>query len=658
MGKRSSSIGGQHSRISDVNNASSRLSTNKKKSLLLQPGFSRHSRSNSVDTLNDGPLEASRYDSKMGTSMFSSAKKPMQRSKSQANLMTPCTPKNVYRPPSMALDSAKSVRSKMSLDNRERMSSMGGRVSKKDTRPINDKNFIQEMTEKAQKVANLYPDCKSLMNNGKIRPMSTQLFIMLSEIVLQYFDPKLNLNNGNYAHEIPITAKLFLYKGKLDKTMLITVSTPHTYPNVIAFLAWFVECREMAQALDFELLFNEISNGSADIDDEEDEMDFAVLVPYLAKVYNFERKKKSCDHLTEDLRHELRQRALKEYKPDEEEDNELINMYEQLEAENDAKNRELQEVDNEYAMVIKTKQEQDRYLSDMEEFLNSIDQQQILVEQQLQITEDKNTSTSNDMQSILLTVKNQELSLEDKEKLAMERSEIMREMNLVEAQIKQCNDILYNEQMELSKHKNKVDACIVKYNSDLYEHLNSMPDAQKELAIDINVLDPEASDQHTRVSNLLDSLLGRLEVKPEELEDRLASVQSDVMKQEGDLKAISDQLASDNERMNLLNAQDEEKRAHFELELQALEAEVKRVDREVQMISVKKPNVLDVEKRLAQKKLELEEFQQMKTKYFGRMKRRILALDNAYKEKVLTAEASQKIITAKRNELQTIMNRK
>lgn len=32
----------------------------------------------------------------------------------------------------------------------------------------------------------------------------------------------------------------------------------------------------MAQALDFELLFNEISNGSADIDDEEDEMDFAV----------------------------------------------------------------------------------------------------------------------------------------------------------------------------------------------------------------------------------------------------------------------------------------------------------------------------------------------------------------------------------------------
>lgn len=70
--------------------------------------------------------------------------------------------------------------------------------------------------------------------------------------------------------------------------------------------------------------------------------------------------------------------------------------------------------------------------------------------------EDKNTSTSNDMQSILLTVKNQELSLEDKEKLAMERSEIMREMNLVEAQIKQCNDILYNEQMELSKHKNKV----------------------------------------------------------------------------------------------------------------------------------------------------------------------------------------------------------
>lgn len=88
----------------------SRLSANKKKSLLLQPGFSRHSRSNSVDTLNDGPLEASRYDSKMGTSMFSSAKKPMQRSKSQANLMTPCTPKNVYRPPSMALDSAKSVR--------------------------------------------------------------------------------------------------------------------------------------------------------------------------------------------------------------------------------------------------------------------------------------------------------------------------------------------------------------------------------------------------------------------------------------------------------------------------------------------------------------------------------------------------------------------
>lgn len=664
MGKRSSSIGGYNSRISDMNNASSRTST-KKKSLLLQPGFSRNSRSNSVDTLNDGAHEQStRQDSKTPYSVFSSAKKPMQRSKSQANLMTPSTPGNnvSYMPPNMGMGSAKSIRSKMSTDNRERMSSMGARVSKKDTRPLQDKNYIQEITEKVQKLALQYPDCRTLMSNGKIRPMTTQLFIMLSEIILQYFDPKLILNNANYATEIPNTAKAFLYRGKLDRTMLITVSTQHTYTNVIGFLAWFTECQEMAQAMNFELLFNKFNeeNSVYNVDDDEDDIDFAIFIPFVAKCMISESKKEKCDHLIKEFRQQLNERSQfcselsDEARQRRDELEELANTYDQFSSQVISKDRELEAMENAVALLSKDIQDQENYLSQTQEYINNVKSQNGLVTQELNKTESKIEEVSKEIQHLSLAVKNQELTLEDKEKLAHERSEILREINLLEAQTKSLNDIYYSEQIELSRQRNKVDSSILQYNRELYEHLSSLPNTQ-ELTIGTNILDPDVAEQHKRIETLLESLVASLEVRPEEIESELAAVQLAAGKQDGVLKAMNDQLSRVSEKHAQSQTRMTELQATFELEMQALEAELMSVEREIEIVAVKKPNVIEVEKELARKKAELEELAQLKRKCVERMKQRILALDSAYSTKMLAREESLKKMNAKRNVLQNIL---
>ncbi|KAI5729290.1 hypothetical protein M8J76_001051 [Diaphorina citri] len=631
LGKRSSSIGGFNSRNSDIN-ASNRTSTNKKKSLILQPGFSRNSRSNSVDTLNDVGHERSRHDSKMTNSIYSSAKKPMQRSKSQANLMTPSTPGNnmSYLPPSMALGSA---RSKMSTDNREsRMSSMGARISKKDTRPINDKMFILEMTEKVQKLAILHPEAKALMSHGKIRPMTTQLFIILSEIILQYFDHQVVLNNANYATEIPNIAKTFF---------------------------WFVECQEMAKALNFELLFNRFNEEgfSCSEGDEGDDLDFAILIPHVAKCYNYMSKNKSCDQLNAEVSMELKQRSNEQFGEDklkegEKELEELVGSIRQLGTQIEAKERELEMMENAVAMLTKDVQEQDLYLVQTQEYIENVRSQNDRVAQELNKTDGKIDEHSKDIQYLNTVVRTQELSLEDKEKLAHERSEIMREINLLEAQINTFNDILYMEQMELSKQRNKVDSSILQYNRELYENLNTLPNAQ-DYTIGTNILDPQVIEQHAKV----EPLVAELSARPEELEEKLASVQAEVVKQDGVLKAMNDSMVALSEKNVLMTNRMKDLKAAFEMEIQRLEADLKSVEREMEIVTMKKPNVLEVEKQLSLKRQELEALGQFKRKNVELWKQKILHLDNEYKRMVQAAETSAKRITAKQKILTDLMNR-
>lgn len=66
----------------------------------------------------------------------------------------------------------------MSMDSRERMSSMGARITKKDTRPINDKNFIQDMTAKVSFI--YFP----LFDHDYL--LDTELFAMLPPACKRY----------------------------------------------------------------------------------------------------------------------------------------------------------------------------------------------------------------------------------------------------------------------------------------------------------------------------------------------------------------------------------------------------------------------------------------------------------------------------------------
>ncbi|KAL1456183.1 hypothetical protein WDU94_000930 [Cyamophila willieti] len=640
LGKRSSSIG----RNSDINASNLHTSTNKtRKSCLLQPGFTRTSRSNSVDTINDvGHERSGRRDSRQRNTNYSTAKTPMQRSKSQANLMTPSTPGNnmsYYMPPNMTMGSAKSVRSKMSMDGRERMSSMGARITKKDTRPINDKSFIQEMTEKVQKLAILNPGCKALMSNGKIRPMSTQLFIMLSEMVLRYFDRQLALNNNNYATEIPNVAKTFLYKGKLDRTMLITVSTPHTYANVIAFLGWFVECQEMARALNFELLFKQFSeDGFNDTQAEDDDYDFAILIPHLAKCYNYAKKNKGFAQLDLEFSVESRQR-LNDEEFDEEKSRaelqELAEILTKLQQENDIRDQEREQLENAAEMMTKDVSNKDVYLSQTQAYIDDVTSQTERVTQELKKTEAKIEECEKEIHYLNLAVKNQELSLEDKEKLAHERNAILREINLLEAQNKSFSDILYTEQIEVSKQRTKVDNYILEYNRELYENLNSLPNAQ-DLAIGTNILDPDVLKQHSKVDAMLDSLIAQLGSRPEELEDKLVTTQKMGEKRDAALKLMSDALLEMNEKIAHAQTRIKDKKIVYEMEIQRLQVELKNVTREIEILSMGEPDIKAVETAIQTKKQEMETLRQEHCLRVEKMKQRIVFLD---KEVRLLTEA-------------------
>nr|XP_045625983.1 kinetochore protein NDC80 homolog [Procambarus clarkii] len=135
--------------------------------------------------------------------------------------------------------------SRMSVDTVR--SSMGGK-SRKETRPLGDPAFKNQCIDKVLDflVRNGY-ECQLQRRN--LYTPSTRDFARIFNFVYVHLDSSY-LQPNRVEEEIPRILKLLKYPIQMPKSSFITVGSPHTWPSVLAMLAWLVDIVNMMDAFD------------------------------------------------------------------------------------------------------------------------------------------------------------------------------------------------------------------------------------------------------------------------------------------------------------------------------------------------------------------------------------------------------------------------
>jgi len=262
-----------------------------KKSMLLKPGFSAK-KSVSSDNL-------SAHDPKLWSS---TVKKPANPSKQTIvrstgimnmtgiNLVasTPCVTPGL----NPNLPGINSTNKSRRLSTESRYSSYGVVKNRKEVRPLAEKDFQQAAIHKIQNYFLTSPNASHILNNGSIKPMTTTMFTDMCEYLLYMLDRNQVLNKSKYVEELPKIMKKYYYKGKVDRSWLITVNASHSFPQVIGLLLWLVELCETQNNFNvMDTLYPSfLSTTEVEEEDYEQTVEFKMYLPFLLNSYQVESR--------------------------------------------------------------------------------------------------------------------------------------------------------------------------------------------------------------------------------------------------------------------------------------------------------------------------------------------------------------------------------
>ncbi|XP_068230074.1 kinetochore protein NDC80 homolog [Palaemon carinicauda] len=132
---------------------------------------------------------------------------------------------------------APSSASRLSVDS-VRSSSVGGK-NRKETRPIGDPAFKSECIDKILEflLSNGYE--YEIHRRNLLNP-STKDFTHMFSFIYRHFNPLYTLPH-KFEEEIPRLMKLLKYPNQMSKSTFISVGSRHTWPSVLAMMAWMID---------------------------------------------------------------------------------------------------------------------------------------------------------------------------------------------------------------------------------------------------------------------------------------------------------------------------------------------------------------------------------------------------------------------------------
>ncbi|XP_050440455.1 kinetochore protein NDC80 homolog [Adelges cooleyi] len=584
----------------------------KKSSMLLKPGFSAKKSVSSDNLAAHDPKQWSSTVKKPSTaSRHTIVRSTNSMNMTGVNLVasTPCVTPG-YNPNLPGINSSYKNRR---LSTESRYSSYGVVKNRKEVRPLTEKDFQQAAIQKIQNYFLTAPNASHILNNGNMRPMTTTMFTDMCEYLLHKLDRNQVLNKTKYMEELPKIMKKYYYKGKVDKSWLITVNASHSFPQVVGLLLWLVELCETQNRFNvMETLYPSIIDpDEVEDEDYEQTVEFKMYLPFLLNSYQVETReiKKPADieflQKQEDL-------LLENYKNtlgvDEQELHKLEAEVAEYQAElaslvDTTEERKLEEMKAMKMAIQKDIVSTKKYVKDLQicigevqEYITKKNDERVFQEREIE-------NLKKELDVVKGCINGQQITQEDKKIIEAEMINLKNDIQYEEECLSKFSNIVYSEDLNVVKVRMELDKLFVAYNALVAENMVVLPELENAIA-DKNVLVFHVRESLKEVDEILKSLKNKISERYKAIEQKskavnieLETVQIEHKNITKTLEKLLPEFDEDKKKLSELTDRRFEAKKELEKKLANIQAEIKSIhidETEIEAIKEKKDNSMKI----------------------------------------------------------------
>ncbi|KAK3912436.1 Kinetochore protein NDC80-like protein [Frankliniella fusca] len=407
----------------------------------------------------------------------------------------------------------------------------------KDTRPLMDKNFLQQEMQKITSFLIKQPHSLSLGAKGiNLRQLTTKLFVEIFNFLVGFLDEYVSVNMANYVNEIPLIMKKWGYSGNLNTSWLKTVNTPHALPHVVGLLSWLVSCASVAEETDFEEYTANCIQSNDDVLDDADADGFLygnakVYLPHLMTQYKLWNEREEVAEKNEERRFimELCNRngvsdeAMKEC--------EIAIRNLEIELEDPKEQEEIaaiMEEDKRNNEFLKDYNKALKYKNQMEEFINTYETK--LEEEKLKLS--KEEEAVRDLQCRIMELKellsNQVMTVEERDKLQNLCTELNSSIRENEEYIALVSNQTFSDDLQMANRAATLKKRTQAYNKIIVMESCWLPELQS-LMDETNYNHPGAQEELAEIESQAHKLKDDIQNKFEKLDLEIKELQSKVL---------------------------------------------------------------------------------------------------------------------------------
>nr|CAD7575029.1 unnamed protein product [Timema californicum] len=514
--------------------------------------------------------------------------------------------------------------------------------TKKDSRALTEKNVQLTL---ARQIHNYFTQklnlVEPLSKGFNQRTITIKMFVDMMSQLLHFYFPKCIINSSNYTEEIPRLMKKLMYPYNVNKSWLVTVNAPCSWPQVLGILSWLIDLQEESATNTMDMAFPD--------DDEDDTEEFISdkWITYF-ETYNLWRAQQDDD--VEVACTQLEQKMMDKVGFSEAEEQKYLEEIQLLQEKlNDP---EILKAVKEIEVLSKTHadlQENIKVLSDYiaksEAFINDFEIFKRNMEEKNQSLVESISSKEKFLEDLKCKCENQIISLEEKNRIDEECASLKQEIENMNAYRDTLNNQLYSDDIKISQLKDKWNKLVVEHNKRILNMNIQFPELQQftvetkftqqetmeNLDIKLYELEKQLNEDQEVIKNELKVLKERndlviqsnkkkanevkkLEAQHKKSKDTLNNLRAEISKEEAEHQLLSQNLVKKIKRLKDEDfiSKEESAQAEYKQEREKLEqisSELKEMDEKAKRFFTKIYGMLElyVQKIKERRKLILDE---------------------------------------------------
>ncbi|XP_018574148.1 kinetochore protein NDC80 homolog [Anoplophora glabripennis] len=441
-----------------------------------------------------------------------------------------------------------------------------------------DKKWVAEQYVKVQNYimsSNLFDT--RVVDSTNIKPPSINNFIYVTGVMLMEIFPKIKINKETYKEVIPAKLKVLRYPGTLSNSVLKTVNTMHSWPQVIGMWSWLIDKVNLCKDMD--------DFSFTDHLEPEERRKFLLkqnAEDFLVKTYNIfnmgdrdyaedieQTNKSYVNNLAELLEVDYEQ---------------FKHLQDDVEKKREYKNKQVQDIENLKTENTNMESEIEQMKKECVDFEDNdlIEEKQIenelqLLQPKLKEQRNKIESTKEKVSALQEAIKVQPCTYQEKLALLRQIDELKRDVQMKKEKLEYAREIKYKFDHQLTMDISKIQSLVGQWNCSLMElsikksYLNKLllrekgfhdPAFLMELKEVLDYKDSVEKEVAEALVKVENDLITEME-KIREVEMEICEFNEFVCRINEDCMAVTEKIAETNESVkNIMGALEANKISH------------------------------------------------------------------------------------------------